>query len=196
MHHNIPYQLAQFWDQKGTVRERVEQRKSAFGSGPAQRSTVGRVPRDLHTKAKRTPAVKSWLRVLEEPVRQFLVDRGVAGAADSDSSSLDSEDEEIVFVGRNGSMTDARAWKKARRETKDHEVVQQGMVLDSIGDDESASFKYVRPFPCPRFRCLLFGLLSALRRLLTLGFRIGGGSRTRYPTITDSTPSPLRWALL
>lgn len=129
------------------MRERVEQRKSAFGSGASQRSTVGRVPRDLHTKAKRTPAVKSWLRVLEEPVRQFLVDRGAAEAEGSDSSSLDSEDEEIVFVGRNGAMTDARGWKKARRETRDRRVVQQGMVLDSIGDGESASFQYVTQHP-------------------------------------------------
>jgi hypothetical protein len=140
----VPYQLAQFWDQKGAVRERVEQRKAAFGSRGI--STVGKVPRDLHTKAKRTPAVKSWLRVLEEPVRQFLVDRGSSVAVE-DSDSLDSDDEEIVFVGRNGSMTDARAWKKAQRETRDREV-QQGMVLDSIEDDESASFKYVTPSIC------------------------------------------------
>ena len=102
------------------------------------------MPRELHSKAKKTPAVKSWLRVLEEPVRQFLVERGGrAEAAEEESdSSLDSEDEEIVFVGRNGSMTDARGWKRARRETKDAEP-QQGMVLDSLGDDESASFKYV-----------------------------------------------------
>jgi len=150
----VPYQLAQFWDQKGAVRERVEQRnKSAFGS----RSTVGKVPRDLHTKAKRTPAVKSWLRVLEEPVRQFLVERGSAAQEESDSSCLDSDDEEIVFVGRNGSMTDARAWKKARRETKDREVVQQGMVLESAADDESASFKYVPLFLSLAIRCLASG---------------------------------------
>lgn len=150
----MPYQLAQFWDQKGAVRERVEQRnKSAFGS----RSTVGKVPRDLHTKAKRTPAVKSWLRVLEEPVRQFLVERGSAAQEESDSSCLDSDDEEIVFVGRNGSMTDARAWKKARRETKDREVVQQGMVLESAADDESASFKYVPLFLSLAIQCLASG---------------------------------------
>lgn len=101
------------------------------------------MPRDLHTKAKRTPAVKSWLRVLEEPVRQFLVDRGVAGLGEDSDSSLDSEDEEIVFVGRNGSMTDARGWKKARRDAEP----QEGIVLDSPGDDESASFMYVSPSP-------------------------------------------------
>jgi hypothetical protein len=137
---HIPYQLAQFWDQKGAVRDRVAQRKAAFTP------TVGKVPRDLHTKAKRTPAVKSWLRVLEEPVRQFLVAAGRDDDESDSSSSLDSEDEEIVFVGRNGSMTDARGWKKARREKKDREP-QPGMVLDSLGDDESSSFKYVSPLP-------------------------------------------------
>ncbi|KAB5532774.1 R3H-associated N-terminal domain-containing protein [Coniochaeta sp. 2T2.1] len=136
--HHIPYQLAAFWDQKGTVRERV----AASGSERSSKRTtgVGKVPRDLHTKAKRTPAVKSWLRVLEEPVRQFLVDNR-AQKGESDTSELDSEDEEIVFVGRNGSMTDAREWKKAHRERKGREV-QRGMVVEDDGaDEESASFK-------------------------------------------------------
>lgn len=150
--HHVPYQLAQFWDQKGAVREQQKQRR-----GPSQR-TVGRIPRDLHAKAKRTPAVKSWLRVLEEPVREFLlVERGEAVVVSDDSSSsdsLDSEDEEIVFVGRNGSMTDARGWKKAaaagRRETKKD---PEPLVLDSLGDDESASFKYVSPLSLAFFFC-------------------------------------------
>lgn len=132
--HHIPYQLAAYWDIKGGVRERVEERKQVLASGPT-------VPHDLRVKAKRTPAVKSWLRVLEEPVRQFLVDRGVAG---EESDSMDSEDEEIVFVGRNGSMNDrpspSPSWKRARREKKDAEA-EEGMVLDSLGDDESAAFK-------------------------------------------------------
>jgi hypothetical protein len=113
---------------------------------------VGKVPRDLRAKAKKTPAVKSWLRVLEEPVRQFLVDKGlVAKAADDEHAIEDSgtEDEEIVFVGRNGNMMDAKTFKRAQR-VVEQRPVENGMVLDTTtGDDESGAFKYVSPFPTP-----------------------------------------------
>ncbi|KAK1771513.1 R3H-associated N-terminal domain-containing protein [Phialemonium atrogriseum] len=157
--HHVPYQLAQFWD-KG-LRERVEERKAAFSSrrraGTGAGSTgaaaaAGRVPRDLRATAKRTPAVKGWLRVLEEPVRRFMVERGVAvecasasaaaaaAAAAEEARGLednaDSDDEQIVFVGRNrGSRGGGR---KAAPGGGD---VGQVMLLDLPCDDESAAFK-------------------------------------------------------
>jgi hypothetical protein len=160
----VPYQLAQYWDNKG-FRERADHRNSKKKSktsttattgtttsgGAASSSSVGRVPRDLRATAKRTPAVKSWLRVLEEPVRQFVVERGLAvvaptpaaaaaakhqrereeerrdgnGSDDSDATT-DPDDEEIVFVGRKGlSMRDGKpSWKTARRQV----VVAAGQV--------------------------------------------------------------------
>jgi len=154
----VPYALAQYWD-KG-LRERVEERKAAFaahrkkpafmpaGAAPVD-TNVGTVPKDLRAKAKKTPAVKSWLRVLEEPVRQFLVDRGlVAKAADEEAiEDTSSEDEEIVFVGRNGSMMGGKAFKRAERMSKEQDKsAESGMVLDTTGDDESGAFKYVFPF--------------------------------------------------
>lgn len=184
--HNVPYQLAHYWDKKGGVRELVEERKTKTTGLPS----TGKVPRELHAKAKRTPAVKSWLRVLEEPVRQFLVDRGVAGREESDSSSLDSEDEEIVFVGRNGSMHDARSWKKARREKKDAEP-QQGMVLDSLGDDESAAFKYVCPLSFVLFGSGCVCDAGAYSWFVSLG----DGSPTPYPITMGSTRGLCRWVL-
>ncbi|KAK3378744.1 R3H-associated N-terminal domain-containing protein [Lasiosphaeria ovina] len=197
VHGTVPYELAKFWD-KG-LRERVEERKAAFaahrkkatlatavaagtGTGTGIGTTeaavppdVGKVPRDLRAKAKRTPAVKSWLRVLEEPVRQFMVDRGLvarpapepeveAVAAESESET-DSSDEEIVFVGRNGTtMRDGKPVRDDTAETRDEDVsgkmkkAQQqrseqdqqdqqdakspGMLLDTLGEDESGtSFK-------------------------------------------------------
>ncbi|KAK2070552.1 hypothetical protein P8C59_005037 [Phyllachora maydis] len=155
---HVPYHVAQYWDRG--VRERVEERKAADATyrkkpvpglhvpaGPAvtgPRAEVGKVPRVLHTKAKRTPAVKSWLRGLEEPVRQYLVESGaVAKRADGCHSSdeRDSEDDEIVFVGRNGGMYEGgRAWKQARRQVA-NKPAEAGMVLEASGDDESAAFK-------------------------------------------------------
>ncbi|KAL2257570.1 hypothetical protein VTK26DRAFT_9461 [Humicola hyalothermophila] len=124
----VPYQLAAYYDD-GNARRRRRPTSSSKKSTTTeqqqqqqQHDTVGRVPRDLRATAKRTPAVKSWLRVLEEPVRAFAVERGVliaaaaatttttttaaaaaaaAGRGDrSGCSETDSDEEEIVFAGR------------------------------------------------------------------------------------------------
>lgn len=102
---------------------------------------AGRVPRELFVRAKKVPAVKTWVKSLEEPVRKFLVEREVAKPAADTESDYSTEDEEIVFVGRNGTMRDG--WKKARREPKGTESsAQEGMVFDALGDDdESSAFK-------------------------------------------------------
>ncbi|KAK3294325.1 R3H-associated N-terminal domain-containing protein [Chaetomium fimeti] len=155
----VPYQLAQFWD-KG-LREHVEaqkhkqqqkkhsRRRNAAGGarlGPDDEETpVGHVPRDLRNTAKRTPAVKSWLRVLEEPVRAFVVERGLAAAAvaaaeggESSSDETDSDDEEIVFVGRNGRMRDGKPWKPAKRHVAGgQEGGERGLVLEMEMEEEA-----------------------------------------------------------
>ncbi|KAK3905947.1 R3H-associated N-terminal domain-containing protein [Staphylotrichum tortipilum] len=147
----VPYQLAQFWD-KG-LRERAEaqhRRKNNSHAAAASSSSgdpeAGHVPRDLRATAKRTPAVKSWLRVLEEPVRQFVVERGLAVAApaaaagDSSSDETDLDDEEIVFVGRNGRMRDGKPWKKAERQVAGQRQ-EVGMVLDAMEEGDGGAFK-------------------------------------------------------
>ncbi|OLN97533.1 hypothetical protein CCHL11_00935 [Colletotrichum chlorophyti] len=138
----VPYQIAQFWD--SGLRQRIEdktsnlqaqRKKQQRKNGSATGLGIGEVPRDLRDTAKRTPAVKGWVRVLEEPVRSFLKERNEQSDAEGDS-----EDEEIVFVGRKGMSAAGKGWKKARREVGSEEV-DTGMVFDSLGDDESASFK-------------------------------------------------------
>lgn len=127
------------------------------------RADVGKVPKDLRATAKRTPAVKSWLRVLEEPVRAFMVETMASlnppppprdKQETTSSDDMDSEDEEIVFVGRNGTMRDGKkGWENVRQEkdaaaaaaaAQKHQQQQQakpGMVLDSLGEDETGAFK-------------------------------------------------------
>ncbi|KAL2121197.1 hypothetical protein VTJ04DRAFT_5224 [Mycothermus thermophilus] len=101
------------------------QEKEAVGDAAAVASTavstryqqhhLNRVPRDLRATVKRTPAAREWLRALEQPVREFVVRCGLASAAAPDNnnksdgeSDMVTEDEEIVFVGRNGSMRDGK----------------------------------------------------------------------------------------
>ncbi|KAK1594125.1 R3H-associated N-terminal domain-containing protein [Colletotrichum navitas] len=142
----VPYQVAQFWDtglrqriEDKTSRLQAQRKKQQRKDGSATGLGVGEVPRDLRDTAKRTPAVRGWVRVLEEPVRAFLAERNEASDAEGDS-----EDEEIVFVGRRqgtAATGGGVGWKKARREVGS-EPIDTGMVFDALGaDDESASFK-------------------------------------------------------
>lgn len=164
--HDVPYQIAQFWDRG--VRDRVNdktrrlqaaRKKQQLLSGSATGLGVGEVPRDLRESAKRSPVVKTWVRALEEPVRQFLTDAQMTVAAaaaaeretavvereDSDEA-MDSDEEEIVFAGRSDAMRALRekkktaVWRAARREVS-RETVDSGVVFDSFGDGENASFK-------------------------------------------------------
>jgi hypothetical protein len=118
---------------------KMQQRKNGSATGLG----IGEVPRDLRESAKRKPVVRGWVRALEEPVRQFLVEqrREATDASDTSDREVDSEDEEIVFVGRNAGRAHTH-WKKAHREIG-HQSVDNGMVFDSLGDDDSAAFRYV-----------------------------------------------------
>lgn len=149
---HTPYQIATMWDLR--MRAEVET-KRAVAARRKQMQTrtlgdahvAGRVPRELFQRAKKTPAVRTWVRSLEEPVRQYLVEQEVAKEpppallTDSEGEG-EVEDEEIVFVGRNGAMRDG--WKKARRETKS-KTEEEGMIfgagLDG-GDDAGSAFRY------------------------------------------------------
>ncbi|KAK4189486.1 hypothetical protein QBC35DRAFT_493320 [Podospora australis] len=135
----VPYQLASVWDRG--LRDTVENRRHRASSHTAV-PELGHVPRDLRATAKRTPAVKSWLKVLEEPVRQFVVDRGLAITAEqeNDSDETDPEDEEIVFVGRAGRQTrDGKPFKNASVVVRKKEDTAElkGMVLDTVDDEEA-----------------------------------------------------------
>ncbi|KAJ6780355.1 hypothetical protein PWT90_06550 [Aphanocladium album] len=163
---DVPYQIAQFWDRG--VRDRINdktkrlqaaRKKQQLLSGSATGLGVGEVPRDLRESAKRSPIIKGWVRALEEPVRQFVhaqhVQMTAVAAAtatakakeqaiEDSSDELDSDEEEIVFAGRSDAMRELQEkkakWRAAHREVS-RETVDSGVVFDSFGDGESASFK-------------------------------------------------------
>ncbi|XXG94872.1 hypothetical protein Hte_001131 [Hypoxylon texense] len=147
--HHVPYQVAAAWDLR--VRAEVEARRAqAARRQQAQARTLGdahvagRVPRELFQRAKKTPAVRTWVRSLEEPVRQYLVRQEVAKEpallTDSEGEG-EVEDEEIVFVGRNGA-TMRDGWKKARRQkTEDEEGMVFGAGPDGGNDDADSAFR-------------------------------------------------------
>lgn len=96
---------------------------------------------------------------------------------DSAAEEMDSDDEEIVFVGRNGRMRDmqqkraaaaAAQYRMAHREVS-QETVDSGLLFDSFGDDETAAFKSVA--------LLLFFRYPSDVQKLTVCFHLGDGLR-------------------
>ncbi|KAI1209026.1 uncharacterized protein F4807DRAFT_461145 [Annulohypoxylon truncatum] len=140
---HIPYQIAIAWDKR--VRAEVEEKRAAAARRKQMQTrtlgdehVTGRVPRELFQRAKKTPAMKTWVRSLEEPVRQYLVEQQLVNEPTSSNSEDDTEDEEIVFVGRDGSMREG--WKKAKRENQD-KTEEEGMIFDALGNDADRAFR-------------------------------------------------------
>ncbi|RDA95044.1 hypothetical protein CP533_2153 [Ophiocordyceps camponoti-saundersi (nom. inval.)] len=213
--HHIPYQLAQFWD--CGMRQRVQDKAATLAAArkKQQRTTgsatglgVGEVPRDLRESAKRSPNVRFWVRALEEPVRSFLVagcrddvvvddddvDDADDTADDSAAERMDSDDEEIVFVGRSGAMRELREkresrCKMARREV-DHRTVDSGVVFDSFGEGDAAAFKRWLAHSISDY----YGLSSRSVTLAESSCRVvyvGLKQEERRVGLSDTLPRPL-----
>lgn len=229
VHYGLPYHLAQYWD-KG-LRQQVNETRAAAavlrrrqivaqqagtGTGAdktdkmeAAEARVGTVTRELRATAKKTPAVKTWVRVLEEPVRAFLVaaaeakatgrldgsdrDEGWSSGGEEDTLPLysDEEEDEIVFVGRRSSGSSA-TWRQAQqqRQKPPRQPVDGGIVFDELGDDRDGSFKYVNPLSSVLLSSLLHlrtTLTPSRRRWLTHSISDYYGLASHSVTV-DSPP--------
>jgi hypothetical protein len=139
--HHVPYYLAPLWD--AGVRHRAEEiaaeKKLSKAKKAGKLEEKGRVPQELRQKLKKSKGAKSLLQDLEEEVRKFVQDyenrQQILGKMREEE--MDSEDEEIVFVGRNGSMSDEQ------RTIVEEELQREKLVFDSLADDHGASFGYV-----------------------------------------------------
>ncbi|RDW80570.1 hypothetical protein BP5796_05268 [Coleophoma crateriformis] len=135
--HTVPYYLAPLWE--NGVRHRAEEIAAAKKAGAEKRAGIkdqkGRVPQELRQKMKKAKGAKTLLQELEEEVRNFVRDWDrKSKMLDDEDAALDSEDEEIVFIGRNGTMSDEQ------RKTVEEELEREKLVFDSLADDHGASF--------------------------------------------------------
>ncbi|KAF2805672.1 uncharacterized protein BDZ99DRAFT_424033 [Mytilinidion resinicola] len=139
----VPYYLAPLWDTTFAAASSTRKAKaSAAKQTPKGADNAGKVPKELREKLKRARGAKSLLENLETEVRRF-----VAGWEDREKTRLereakegiplepDSEDEEIVFVGRNGMMNDMRS-PRTSGEFERREM----LLFESPADDHGASF--------------------------------------------------------
>lgn len=138
--HTVPYYLAPLWDQGMAARAGAEKKKreAARKQAEAEDESAGKIPRELREKLKKAKAAKGLLKDLEEEVRLF-VKNWEDRTKDVGEHELDSEDEEIVFVGRNGQMNDIPSSPKISSAESDAERDQR-LVFDSFADDQGASF--------------------------------------------------------
>jgi len=137
---HVPYYLAPLWD-AGLRRQQVE-RKVAANTQKAAAKTVankpttpGVVPKELREKLKRSRGAKGLLMDLESEVRKFVEDweeKERRAELDGLPTDPDSEDDEIVFVGRNGQTHD---------QMKDEERIKREIMLfETPENDVGGSF--------------------------------------------------------
>ena len=143
--HNVPYYLAPLWDAKVAAKAMDERTKRGVTkeSPKAENQQAGNIPKELRGKLKKAKAAKGLLQDLEEQVRKFVQtwEEKAKAAQPEEPYLLDSEDEEIVFVGRNGQMNDMPSSPNSKR-AKDIEAIRDQLVFDSPADDQGAGFGY------------------------------------------------------
>ena len=137
-HKTVPYYLAPLWDEEKAQKKKVEQRRKRFHGGkPEDLDPALQVPKEVRARLKRARAAKGLLQDLEEDVRVFVQrwnskndERQREGFDD-----IDSEEDEVVFVGRNGQMHDSPGRRKGFED-----LSRQKLVFDALAEDRSASF--------------------------------------------------------
>lgn len=143
--HHVPYFLAPLWD-AGLSRQQAERKTMAAKAKASSRTvakkptTAGIVPKELREKLKRSRGAKGLLMDLEAEVRRFVAEwEDKERRADEDGLPVDvdsSDDEEIVFVGRNGKMSDSRGPTDARHA----DVKRELMLFETPEEDQGGSF--------------------------------------------------------
>lgn len=134
--HNVPYYLAPLWD-AGLARKSTERHVAAVKSRTASRTVAkkpveaGIVPKELREKLKKARGAKGLLMDLEMEVRGFVersegLGQGMREQKQSWAEEPDSEDDEVVFVGRG-------------RSAQSH-MPEEMMVFETAVDDQSGTF--------------------------------------------------------
>ena len=141
--HHVPYYLAPLWD-AGLSRQNIE-RKAANTKAKSSTRTVARkptaagiVPKELREKLKKARGAKGLLMDLESEVRRFVElweDKERRAAAAGFPADPDSSDDEVVFVGRNGQMSDELPSPGGI-----DDVQRELMVFETLASDQSGAF--------------------------------------------------------
>jgi hypothetical protein len=160
--HHVPYYLAPLWDHRAeaaALRKREVAHKNmkaatnpynpsgAPNSLPNSTGERGIVPKELREKMKKSKGAKGLLRELEKEIRGFVEsweekerekEREREREGLPRSEDLDSDDDEVIFVGRNGLCSDEKISPRTSQE-----LGREKLLLDAPVEDRAASFGYV-----------------------------------------------------
>lgn len=180
---SVPYYLAPLWDNELAARSAAKEKsrskkgKGIKGSSSTEENAPPGVPRELREKLKRARAAKGLLQELEETVRTFVAsweDKQRKEKRRREDDGLDdahsSDEDEVVFVGRNGAMSDMRP--RISFGGIDDDPGNEKMIFDSLEADRAASFGYVGLSPWLKHRLRTdipttgAGLSITLRRIM------------------------------
>ncbi|KAK4544092.1 hypothetical protein LTR36_004590 [Oleoguttula mirabilis] len=138
--HTVPYFLAPLWDAEyaRSTQERKKRAEAAKAPATKEEAAVRKVTQELKAKLKKSRGAKGLLQDLEQEVRGFVAQweekqRQLESEGLIDASS--DEDEEIVFVGRNGAMSDER-----RKERQEETLQKDKLIFQGLVDDHGAAF--------------------------------------------------------
>ncbi len=143
----VPYYLAPLWDANLAARNAAEKKKrDAIKRPTSEEQSHGNVAKELKQKLKKAKAAKGLLQDLEEEVRKFVKkwEEKAKRLEQEGLHDVDSEDEEIVFVGRNGQMNDMPSSPHSKGSQEEEDIKRDKLVFDSLADDYGASFGYVQ----------------------------------------------------
>ncbi|KAK5197234.1 hypothetical protein LTR99_000407 [Exophiala xenobiotica] len=154
----VPYYLAPLWDAaefQRAVEAKLKGRKNSTrsrgkrntGMSPMEEAAIS-IPKEVRARLKRAKAAKGLLQDLEETVRAFVQkwnEREARlredGLHDVPLLSDSEEDEEIVFIGRNGAMHDSPGKKQRQKnEELDETISSEKMVFEGLDNDKGAAF--------------------------------------------------------
>ncbi|TKA31419.1 hypothetical protein B0A50_02265 [Salinomyces thailandicus] len=191
--HAVPYFLAPLWDAEyaRSSTERKTRLDAAKAPVNQEEAEAKRVTQELRAKLKKSRGAKGLLQDLEQEVRGFVEQWEQKqkqleheGLIDPDSS----EDEEIVFVGRNGAMSDDR-----RREKEEEGLQKDKLIFESLVDDHGASFgRYLVHLIAAYYGLQTWSVTTGdpARREAYVGLKID--PKTRQPSLgRNQLPRPL-----
>lgn len=152
---SVPYYLAPLWDSELAARSAArkkresEKAKGIRGASDTADNAAAGVPREFREKLKRARAAKALLQDLEETVRAFVTsweEKRKRDRLHKEKDGLDdahsSDEDEVVFVGRNGAMSDMRGSYSSIGSLEEASGNEK-LVFDSLEADHGASFGYV-----------------------------------------------------
>ncbi|KXT18737.1 hypothetical protein AC579_2673 [Pseudocercospora musae] len=190
--HSVPYFLAPLWDAEYARKQQERQKRVQASKQHASKeeAAAAKVTQELRAKLKKSRGAKGLLQDLEEEVRGF-VQQWEQKQKELESEGLiepDSSDEEIVFVGRNGAMSDKRKREKQHKHLEKDKLVFQGLV-----DDHGAAFgRYLVHSIAAYYGLKTYSITTGnpARREAYVGLKID--PKTRRPSLTRAEmPRPL-----